>query len=76
MRRFAHWLRDAALAGDTDALAAVADAPDARANHPTPEHLFPFHVAYGAGGGKATMLHQAFAYGILALDAYGFARSP
>ncbi len=72
VRRFSAWLRDAAVAGDAGALAAVAAAPDARANHPTPEHLYPFHVAFGAGAGRGRQLHHSFAYGILALDAYGF----
>lgn len=72
VQRFAAWLRDAARAGDAGALAAIADAPDATANHPTPEHLFPFHVAFGAGQGRGVQLHHAFAYGILALDAYAF----
>jgi 4,5-DOPA dioxygenase extradiol len=75
-RRFSVWLRDATLAGDVAALEAVAAVPDARANHPTPEHLYPFHVAFGAGAGAGRLLHHSFAYGILALDAYGFGGGP
>lgn len=76
VRRFSTWLCDATQAGDAVALAAVAAAPDARANHPTPEHLFPFHVAFGAGAGAGRRLHHSFAYGILALDAYAFGGGP
>lgn len=71
-RRFSGWLRRAAEAGDEAALAAVWEAPDALSSHPTTEHLYPFHVAFGAGAGQGRMLHHSFAYGILALDAYGF----
>ena len=71
-RRFSGWLRRAAEEGDEDALASVWDAPDALSSHPTTEHLYPFHVAFGAGSGRGRLLHHSFAYGILALDAYGF----
>jgi 4,5-DOPA dioxygenase extradiol len=71
--RFASWLRAAVESADEAALADIWSAPDARSNHPTPEHLLPFHIAFGAGGGVAgQLLHHSFAYGILALDAYGF----
>jgi 4,5-DOPA dioxygenase extradiol len=70
---FATWLRGATAMADEAALVNVWSAPDARRNHPTPEHLLPFHVAFGAGGGAAGQcLHHSVAYGILALDAYGF----
>lgn len=70
---FASWLRGAVETADEVALADIWSAPDARRNHPTPEHLLPLHVAFGAGGGVAgQLLHHSFAYGILALDAYGF----
>ncbi|MFZ9413498.1 MAG: DODA-type extradiol aromatic ring-opening family dioxygenase [Alphaproteobacteria bacterium] len=71
-RRFSAWLRRAAEAGDEAAISAVWDAPDALSCHPTTEHLYPFHVAFGAGQGAGELLHHSFAYGILALDAYGF----
>ena len=32
----------------------------------------PSKVAFGAGQGRGELLHHSFAYGILALDAYGF----
>ncbi|HEY5719045.1 MAG TPA: class III extradiol ring-cleavage dioxygenase, partial [Gammaproteobacteria bacterium] len=45
---FADWLAAGVAAGDLDALVEVwARAPEARRNHPTPEHLLPFHVALG-----------------------------
>ena len=53
-------------------LPVVWEAPDALSSHPTTEHLYPFHVAFGAGQGRGELLHHSFAYGILALDAYGF----
>lgn len=71
-RRFSGWLRRAAEEGDEAAIAAVWEAPDALSSHPTTEHLYPFHVAFGAGQGRGGLLHHSFAYGILALDAYGF----
>jgi len=71
-RRFSAWLRRAAEAGDEAAISAAWDAPDALSCHPTTEHLYPFHVAFGAGQGAGELLHHSFAYGILALDAYGF----
>lgn len=74
--RFSSWLRDAAVAGDAAALSSFDSAPDARANHPTTEHLFPLHVAFGAGAGAGRSLHHSIAYGILALDAYGFGGGP
>jgi 4,5-DOPA dioxygenase extradiol len=43
--------------------------------HPTDEHLLPFYVAAGAGGGAlpaARRLHASLTYGCLAMDAYAF----
>jgi 4,5-DOPA dioxygenase extradiol len=70
---FADWLADRAEAGDVAALDDVfAAAPGARAQHPTPEHLLPFHVALGAGGGCGRRVHRSTSYGFLAMDAYEF----
>jgi 4,5-DOPA dioxygenase extradiol len=73
VRGFAGWLADTTARGDEAALREVwTRARDARANHPTPEHLLPFHVAFGAGGGRGERTHASFSYGVLAMDAYRF----
>ena len=70
---FADWLADRAEAGAVAALDDVfAAAPGAQAQHPTPEHLLPFHVALGAGGGRGRRVHRSTSYGFLAMDAYEF----
>lgn len=73
-REFADWLAATVVAGDTDALADVwAQGPQARRNHPTPEHLVPLHVAAGAAGGApGRLLHDAYTYGILSMAAYAW----
>jgi 4,5-DOPA dioxygenase extradiol len=73
VRLFAEWLNDATTAGDEAALSAIWDtAPGAHAQHPSPEHLMPFHVAFGAGDGRGHRLHRSTSFGFLAMDAYGF----
>ena len=50
-------------------------APHGVLMHPTDEHLLPFYVAAGAGGGAlpaARRLHASLTYGCLAMDAYAF----
>ncbi len=49
-------------------------APYGERAHPTPEHLMPLFVAYGAGGAHpaAESLHESVTYGILAMDAFAF----
>ncbi|GAP65406.1 extradiol aromatic ring-opening dioxygenase, DODA type [Mizugakiibacter sediminis] len=70
---FAAWLESRLSAGDD---AAARDwlrvAPQPRLAHPTPEHLWPLFVAWGAAGGAARPLHRAWEYGSLALHAYAF----
>jgi 4,5-DOPA dioxygenase extradiol len=72
---FADWIDARLIAGDG---AAVTDlmvrAPEARRNHPTPDHILPLHVATGAGGVPlhARRLHRSTTYGVLAMDAYAF----
>jgi 4,5-DOPA dioxygenase extradiol len=73
--RFADWLERNIKANNLDELLNYKDlAPDAAANHPTPEHLLPLYVALGAGvnHSEATALHRAYAYRSLALDAYAW----
>ena len=51
----------------------MAQAPEAARNHPTDEHLLPFYVALGAGGGSGgRRLHHSYTYDVLAMDAYAF----
>jgi 4,5-DOPA dioxygenase extradiol len=72
---FAEWVREKAEAGAIDD---IADwwglAPEARKNHPTPEHFFPLPLAIGAAGegAKGKRLHHSVQYGALAMDAYVF----
>ena len=75
---FTTWLADRAGAGDRDTLLKVmSDAPEALRNHPTDEHLLPFFVALGAGGGEpGHRLHHSYTYNILAMDTYAFGALP
>jgi 4,5-DOPA dioxygenase extradiol len=49
-------------------------APDARWNHPTPEHFLPLFVALGAAGpqAEAQRLHDSIDFRVLAMDSYRF----
>jgi 4,5-DOPA dioxygenase extradiol len=71
---FTDWLERAIRAGDAEALLdAMAEAPEARRNHPTDEHLLPLFFAFGAGGGApGRRLHHSYTYDLLAMDAYAF----
>lgn len=70
---FTAWLADRTESGDRAALLdAMRLAPDAARNHPTDEHLLPFYVALGAGGGSGRRLHHSYSYDVLAMDAYAF----
>ncbi|TVP49727.1 MAG: dioxygenase [Halomonas sp.] len=69
---FASWVSDHLIANDRDALLHWEEAPNARENHPTPEHFLPLLVAMGAGD-KATQLHHSVEHGVLAMDVYQFA---
>lgn len=70
---FAEWFEAAIRRNDLPALLDwTAQAPSARRNHPTPEHLLPLFVAMGAGG-AGQRIHRAMEYGVLSLDAYRFA---
>ncbi|MBL8702269.1 MAG: dioxygenase [Alphaproteobacteria bacterium] len=75
-RAFAEWLAQTLESGDVEALADVwRRGPHALANHPTPEHLLPFFVALGAGGGIGRRVHASATYGMLAMDAFAFGTS-
>lgn len=71
---FADWVEENARNRNDNALANWGQAPEAKRNHPTPEHFLPFLTALGAAtpGKPAQALHRSFAYGVLAMDAYLF----
>ncbi len=71
---FNQWICERAEAGDEGAVAEWEKGPEARRNHPTPEHFQPFPFAFGAAGpgGKGKRLHRDF-IGPISLDAYAFA---
>jgi 4,5-DOPA dioxygenase extradiol len=72
---FADWLRGRLLAADCQALRDWrVRAPEARANHPTVEHLLPLFLAWGAAGPapRAQALHTAVEFAALRLDAFAF----
>lgn len=70
---FRNWVVDAIEQGRTeDLLRYRSVAPNAVRNHPSEEHFLPLFVALGAGG-NAVRIHEAVAYGSLAMDAFRFA---
>ncbi len=70
---FAHEMTEAVLAGDEKALAEWhSRMPDAARAHPSVEHLLPLFVAFGAGGGKARLMHDAWELGSLSMAAFSF----
>jgi 4,5-DOPA dioxygenase extradiol len=78
MTAFASWMRERLLAGDVDSvLDWQKQAPHARQNHPSDEHLLPLFVALGAGGDPPStrVLHRSTQLGALAMDAFAFGSS-
>jgi 4,5-DOPA dioxygenase extradiol len=73
-REFDDWLASCIADGDEASLVDVFEkGPQARRNHPTPEHLIPLHVALGAGGGApGRQLHDSFTFGVLSMAAYAW----
>lgn len=73
---FSDWVVDT-LTGPrpNDLLEYERQAPEARWNHPTPEHFLPLLVALGAGtpGAAPRRVHASVTLGVLAMDAYVFA---
>jgi 4,5-DOPA dioxygenase extradiol len=72
---FADWMTQRIVAGDRRALEAYrTEAPFARENHPTDEHLMPLFVALGAAGtgAEARKLHASHDFGVLAMEAFAF----
>lgn len=68
------WLTARAEAGDAQALADWRQhGPQARRNHPTPEHWLPLLVAMGAGGGTSgRVLHRSTTWGVLRMTMLAF----
>jgi 4,5-DOPA dioxygenase extradiol len=72
---FEAWMRERLESNDVAALLDYRNqAPSAKQNHPTEEHLLPLFVAMGAAGAgaRAELLHSSFEHGVLAMDAYAF----
>ncbi len=73
---FRDWFAQRSAAADWPALLDYRRrAPHAVLMHPTDEHLLPFFVAAGAGGGAGQRVHQSLTYGDLGMDAYAFGGS-
>lgn len=72
---FDAWLNAAIIAGDNQALFDYLRlGPEARRNHPTPEHLLPLFVALGAAGSgqPGRRIHSSFSYGFLSMACFGW----
>jgi 4,5-DOPA dioxygenase extradiol len=72
-RLFEQWVCDAVRDGRLDDLTQWQDrAPEARRNHPTPEHFLPLFVPLGAAGPGAAgqALNRHFEFGSLAMSAF------
>ncbi len=69
---FADWVADKMEAGDVDSLLAWREqAPFARDNHPSDEHLLPLFFALGAADGKVgRSLHRGIEYASVTMDAW------
>lgn len=71
---FEQWLIETVAQGDIEQLLSYSQAPYARENHPTPEHLLPLFVALGASGNHpGKLLHRSYTYGIFSMAAFSFA---
>jgi 4,5-DOPA dioxygenase extradiol len=74
---FAHWIREAVLAGDHARLRdALSLAPHAARAHPTAEHFLPLLVAAGAAGQAlpASVIEGGIRHGVLSMDSFVFGR--
>lgn len=72
---FAHWVRDAVLAGDHERLRrTLAIAPHAQRAHPTTEHFLPLLVAAGAAARSlpASLVDGGIVHGVLSMDSFVF----
>ncbi len=76
---FRQWLHDRLRARQWEqVLAYQQQAPEAKANHPSSEHLHPLFICMGAGGPDSTVeiLDLGVQYGMLAMDAVVFQPGP
>lgn len=70
---FAAWMTARVISGEASTACAWRQhAPAALLAHPTPEHLLPLFVAWGAAEGHGSLLHEAWEYATLALHAFRF----
>ena len=72
---FADWMGEKLAAGDTDALVDYRrQAPNAKRNHPSEEHILPLFVALGAAGkgARGQLMHASGQHGVLRMDAFSF----
>ncbi|AFY39300.1 Extradiol ring-cleavage dioxygenase class III protein subunit B [[Leptolyngbya] sp. PCC 7376] len=69
---FDQWLVQAIEKGDRQSLFDYENtAPEAKRNHPTPEHFLPLFVALGAATeSTGEQIHQRFTYGALSMSAF------
>jgi 4,5-DOPA dioxygenase extradiol len=75
VRAFQDWMHAALVNNDREALEHWSErAPQARRAHPTPEHLLPLFVAYGAAGERPRAARRLDNYSgrALAMDCYVF----
>ena len=75
---FAEWMDATLAAGDAQVLADwQRNAPNAQRAHPTPDHLMPLFVGFGAGGAnsRGRRVHASVTHGMLAMNAYAFEAS-
>ncbi|WP_291296121.1 class III extradiol ring-cleavage dioxygenase [Elioraea sp.] len=70
--RFANWLGRGLAAGDTEALLAWEEGPNACTSHATAEHLWPLFIAYGAAEGPGTCLHASVQHATVAMQFWRF----
>ena len=76
VKAFEQWLVDAVEQGDIERLLQFSQAPYAKENHPTPEHLLPLFIAIGAGNSNpGKLMHRSYTYGIFSMATFGFAIS-
>lgn len=64
---FDDWVVAQAATGAAAGWSRWTTAPEARRNHPTPEHFLPLLVAAGAGQGPAEVVHRGTTWGVLAM---------
>ena len=72
---FLGWFDSQLESGNTGKLLNyLEEAPFAKENHPTDEHLLPIFAAMGAAGNsyKAKKLHSSYSFDFLAMDAWAF----